>query len=64
MLRSAERRIGAIRAIELYRAILGRTSLWTADSVELDVKHKRTWNMDLSGGGGIALAIRAAPGAA
>lgn len=42
-----------MRDIELYRAILGLTSPSTADSVELDVKHKRTWNMDLSGGGRI-----------
>jgi len=37
MLRLAGRRVGAMRDVELYRAILGLTPPWTVVSVELDV---------------------------
>jgi transposase len=38
MLRSTERRIGALRDIELYRAILGLSAPWTVVRVDLDIK--------------------------
>src|SRR5574341_2199653 len=41
MLRPAERRVGAMRDVELYRAILGLTPPWTVVSVELDVAGQR-----------------------
>src|SRR5262245_52931338 len=41
MLRPAGRRVGAMRDVELYRAILGLTPPWTVVSVELDVSGQR-----------------------
>jgi hypothetical protein len=38
MLRSIpQRRVGAMRDVELYRAILGLPAPWTVSSVDLDV---------------------------
>src|SRR5215510_10491348 len=54
MLRLAGRRVGAMRDVELYRAILGLTPPWTVVSVELDVTGQRVVVQVDAGGGPFA----------
>jgi len=51
MLRLAGRRVGAMRDVELYRAILGLTPPWAVVSVELDVTGQRVVVQVDAGGG-------------
>src|SRR5262249_19664279 len=36
-------RIGAIRDVELYRALLGLTALWTVAGVDIDLPRQQGW---------------------